>query len=328
MEYNVSDINPMISVIVPVYGTEQYLPKCIDSIIQQSYSNIEIILVDDQSPDSCPEICDCYSEKDKRIIVIHQKNKGVSGARNTGIRCSSGEYIMFVDSDDELYPDSIKLLYDEIKSTGADIASGKKQSASYDKQSVIEQNTGKRSVYCGEEPVFLSLDGDVNTNSTCAKLFNKSFIDGIYFEEGKNVHEDGFFLFLCYLKKPVLVQRDVYIYRYNFRQNSNSHSDFSDKYLAILYFCEQKKKIISESYPQYIDRLHNMEVRTNLQFLDLLCRTKDNSYNVLQKKCINTVRALYKYHRPINKHHKQLVWIVVHNLYPLYKKLVYYKNHR
>ena len=94
--------DPLVSVIVPVYGTEAYLPACIDSIRNQSYQNLQIILVDDQSPDRCPEICDSYAQKDPRIQVIHQKNTGVSGARNTGLQHVTGEYILFVDSDDEL----------------------------------------------------------------------------------------------------------------------------------------------------------------------------------------------------------------------------------
>ena len=88
----------LVSIIVPIYGTEAYLPACLDSICKQSYSNLQIILVDDESPDGCPEICEAYAQKDSRIIVIHQKNKGVSGARNTGLRQATGEYITFVGS--------------------------------------------------------------------------------------------------------------------------------------------------------------------------------------------------------------------------------------
>lgn len=91
---------PGISIIVPVYNVEEYIHECIDSILTQEYTDFELILVDDGSPDNCPQICDEYAEKDSRVKVIHQKNSGVSAARNTGIRISSGEYIWFVDSDD------------------------------------------------------------------------------------------------------------------------------------------------------------------------------------------------------------------------------------
>ena len=92
--------NSLISIIVPVYKVEKYLKKCLDSIINQTYKNLEIIIVDDGSPDGCPNICDEYSKKDDRIKVIHQKNMGLSIARNNGIKLATGEYIGFVDSDD------------------------------------------------------------------------------------------------------------------------------------------------------------------------------------------------------------------------------------
>ena len=92
--------NPIISIIVPIYNVEEYLPKCIDSILNQTYKELEVILVDDGSPDSCGKICDRYAKKDERVKVIHQKNGGLSAARNSGLDCANGEYIGFVDSDD------------------------------------------------------------------------------------------------------------------------------------------------------------------------------------------------------------------------------------
>ena len=94
-----------LSVIVPVYKAEQYLKRCIDSILGQNYKNIELILVDDGSPDACPGICDQYQEKDERVIVFHQQNSGVAVARNSGMRIATGDYITFVDSDDYLPDD-------------------------------------------------------------------------------------------------------------------------------------------------------------------------------------------------------------------------------
>ena len=90
----------MVSIIVPIYKVESYLPKCIDSILVQTYTDFELILVDDGSPDNCGIICDAYAEKDKRVRVIHQKNAGVSAARNAGIEAAKGEYISFIDGDD------------------------------------------------------------------------------------------------------------------------------------------------------------------------------------------------------------------------------------
>ncbi len=318
-----------VSIIVPVYGTEAYLPQCIESILSQTYSNIQLILVDDKSPDRCPEICDEYAKKDDRIIVIHQENKGVSGARNTGMSRATGKYMMFVDSDDELYPTAIATLLRDIQENGADIAAGTFASVNFDGE---ENNTPAKSeklaLYRDEQPILLALQGDDRAESVCAKLYKSSFIRGIYFEEGKKIHEDGFFIFQCYIKKPILVYRDVAVYRYNTRVGSSSRQPFSDSYLSMLYFLEKKKEIILKTYPRYACDVCNMEVRTCLQMLDVLCKTSDKSYKDIQNNCISTVRRLKKYHRPFNAHHKMLEKIVSFGLYPIYKiavRLKYYK---
>lgn len=112
----------LLSVIVPVCKVEPYLHRCIDSIRNQTYKNLQIILVDDGSPDKCGKICDEYAELDARIIVVHQKNRGLSGARNNGLRFAEGEYVAFVDSDDWLYPEMYQTLIDMIENNNLDMA--------------------------------------------------------------------------------------------------------------------------------------------------------------------------------------------------------------
>ena len=118
-----SEVKPVeiISVIIPVYRTELYLDKCISSVVNQTYTDLEIILVDDGSPDACPAICDAWAAMDKRIRVIHQKNGGGGAARNTGLDAANGELVAFVDSDDYLSPDMYAHLYRLLES-GADVA--------------------------------------------------------------------------------------------------------------------------------------------------------------------------------------------------------------
>lgn len=115
-------MNPLISVIVPIYNVEKYLARCVDSIVNQTYKNLEIILVDDDSPDHCPQMCDDYAEKDSRIKVVHKKNGGLSDARNAGMAVATGEYISFIDSDDYVSDDFFECLLDVMNKENSDIA--------------------------------------------------------------------------------------------------------------------------------------------------------------------------------------------------------------
>lgn len=112
---------PKVSIIIPVYKTEKYIHRCVDSVLAQTLSDIEVILVDDGSPDKCPEICNAYKEKDSRIKVIHQKNSGVSAARNAGLDVASGEYITFVDCDDYIEPDMYASMISTAEKYGCDV---------------------------------------------------------------------------------------------------------------------------------------------------------------------------------------------------------------
>ena len=118
------EADKLVSVIIPVYKVETYLPMCVDSVLNQTYRNLEVILVDDGSPDNCPAICDEYAKKDKRIRVIHQKNAGLSMARNAGLDICTGDYITFVDSDDALHVAFVARLLAACEENGAEIAVG------------------------------------------------------------------------------------------------------------------------------------------------------------------------------------------------------------
>lgn len=115
-------MNPLISVIVPIYNVEKYLARCVDSIVNQTYKNLEIILVDDGSPDRCPQMCDDYAKKDSRIKVVHKKNGGLSDARNAGMAVATGEYISFIDSDDYVSDAFFKCLLAVMNKENSDIA--------------------------------------------------------------------------------------------------------------------------------------------------------------------------------------------------------------
>lgn len=319
--------NALVSIIVPVYGTEKYLSDCIESLLKQTYPQIEIILVDDQSPDSCPAICDAYAQKDERVRVIHQKNKGVSGARNTGIDAATGEYFCFVDSDDTLEANAIEILLNDILAYGADMSSATKSFVAEDGSVQAKSADGQIFVYEGDEMIKRSLLYDDRTRSLHAKLFSLRLIENIRFVEGHNINEDGYFLFECYKKKPKVVQHNVDLYRYYFRPGSASNGRFAEKFFDMLYFCNLKRAYVEENMPEFLEHAYDMEVRTNLLFLQVLCRTNDKKYIDIQRQCIQTVRGLGKYHHPVNRHLKRLEKIVRLGLFPLYKRVVRFKYH-
>jgi glycosyltransferase involved in cell wall biosynthesis len=179
---------PQISVIVPVYNVEQYLSRCLDSIINQTYRNFEVILVDDGSPDKCPEICDYYALQDNRIKVIHKENGGLADVRNEGIRASSGEFITFIDSDDFVSFRYLEVLLDGITRHNADIIIAKFQrfeSKNNIKNFVIIDDWKLLS----KEDVFQKYTS-LNTSeampfiSSCNKLYKRSLFDDIEYPKG------------------------------------------------------------------------------------------------------------------------------------------------
>lgn len=179
-----------VSVVVPIYKVERYLNRCIKSIVNQTYKNLEIILVDDGSPDRCGFICDKWKSSDKRIRVIHKKNGGLSSARNKGIELSTGEYIMFIDSDDYIKNNMVEVLYNNLKETNADISicdfircrKNKRHYNKYNrKRFVIDDNTKYKMLERNEYNVVSVVQWN--------KLFKKEIFKNIKYPVGK-IHED------------------------------------------------------------------------------------------------------------------------------------------
>lgn len=315
-----------VSCIVPIYRTEKYLTKCVESILSQTYTSIEIILIDDGSPDSCPEICDRYAEKDSRVRVIHQKNRGVSAARNAGLEAMTGDYFMLIDSDDTVTSNAVELLLNDAIEYGADIASGVKSYVDSSGNIKSPYDDSKITLYGGLTPLKMSLEFERQTNSSCAKLFKREFVEGIRFEEGRSVNEDIYFVFQCYARLPKLVQHNVSVYFYYQHANSNSKDVFSEKYFDMIYFSEMKVKYINEHHPELNDYARNMDISTNLFFLEVLCRTNDPKYRQAKKNSIHRVRDNYKTYRTINQHERMMAKIVRYGMYPLFSFIWELKN--
>lgn len=207
----------MISVIVPIYGVEKYLEQCIDSIISQTYTELEVILVDDGSPDRCGAICDRYAQMDSRIIVVHQKNSGAAAARNAGLRIANGAYIAFVDGDDYLEPNAYKSMTAALMEHDADIVQGKFKN--------IYVN-GTENPVLGEETVCFSAAEYLRrftADWTCAlspdKLFRHHVLSKVFYEEGHLI-DDEFFTYQGVMNARRIVT--IPVVTYNYRQRSSS----------------------------------------------------------------------------------------------------------
>lgn len=217
---------PLISIIVPVYKTEAYICECLDSIRNQSYTNIEIILVDDGSPDRCPSICDNYVAKDRRFFVIHKKNEGSWKARVTGIQHSHGEFLAFVDSDDFIHVDYIKKLYTAINENMADIASCNAIKVYNSKNIKLSEYPGENENKAIESILTGKLDGyswlklvraDVLKNNTFSELNSISLWEDIAF----SIELYFFSKKICYIPEF------LYFYRYNTSSLCNFFSEKS-----------------------------------------------------------------------------------------------------
>lgn len=233
---------PLISVIVPVYRVEKYLERCVKSILSQTYKNLEVILVDDGSPDQCPAICDACAEKDARVKVIHQENKGLSGARNAGIDAASGEYLAFVDSDDYVSPHFIEELYQLLQDTGCAIGQCR---FSYVKgDGLVEEGDSAFCIYRGES-LMEQLYGP-EEKATCfvvawnklyrAELFKET---GIRYPEGR-IHEDEATTYRLFHEAKKLAFLDRALYGYYTENGGSITSVFSAKRLQWLTSHEER----------------------------------------------------------------------------------------
>ena len=246
----------MISVIVPVYNVEIYLRRCVDSILSQTYSDLEIWLVDDGSTDNSGVICDEYQAMDNRIKVIHQNNQGLSGARNVAIKLFNGEYVTFVDSDDFIHPQMIEMLYKKLIENNVDIAMcgyEKGCDESFDIEKDIEDGY---EVISGHD-LLLNPNGYA-VNIACAKLYTGDNIKNIAYPIGK-LHEDDYVTYKILYETNRLVFLYGKLYYYFQRNNSITTEKITYKHLNYMeayleqsdYYGERSEIVLEEKYMKY-----------------------------------------------------------------------------
>ncbi len=288
----------LITVVVPVYNVEQYLKECIESLCQQTYNNLEIILVDDGSTDQSSEICDSYQDTDSRIHVIHQKNGGLSDARNTGIQASHGNFITFVDSDDVCGLDMISYLYQLLSSHNADL--------SVCQRCLIDETSKPKKVryQSVEDSIILgnyNCMKDFLTNpriDTVAwgKLYKTELFDSVRYPYGK-YNEDVFTTYKIIAKCNCIAIGSGRLYQYRVRHASIMQSGFSKKHLDGIEGACIRADFIKSTYPD-LSVYANAKIiySVNQCVLRIASDKKLESY-----RCKELIATLQKYYRSYEK---------------------------
>lgn len=205
-------MNDLISVIMPVYKVEAYLAQSIESVLSQDHQNLELILIDDGSPDRCGEICDSYAAKDSRVRVIHQKNAGAAAAKNAGLRIAEGTYLSFVDSDDYLQPNVFGYMLKVLQEKNAD-------AVQFSFQDVYRSHTEPQVLEpceLNEKEYLVRFTKDWTCALLWNKLYKRSLFEGVFFEEGHKI-DDEYFTYRGFLEPCKVVFDDTIIYNYRKR---------------------------------------------------------------------------------------------------------------
>lgn len=279
-----------ITVVVPVYNISNYLERCIESIIKQTYKKLEIILVDDGSTDNSGLICDKYTKKSKRVKVIHKKHGGLSDARNTGIDMATGEYITFVDGDDYIASDMIEFLYESLEQNDADISTCLFQSF-YDEETILDIDDNTEYVCLNSEALEKMLYQNECTTSAWGKLYKTSLFDDIKYPKGK-ICEDLDTAYLLFSKANKVVINTAEKYFYSQREDSIINYDFNPKRIDALEFAKKETDYIIKNHLEIFKSAMNREFMEAIFILADMNNLKNN------KKYIhiisNTIKATRK----------------------------------
>lgn len=298
---------PLVSVIVPVYGVEPFLDRCVESIVGQTYKNLQIILVDDGSPDNCPAMCDAWAEKDSRIQVIHKENGGLSDARNAGLAVADGEYIGFVDSDDWLDPRFFEVLYQaaakhdcQISECDYIVTSG---------AAPEEADIGETVVCAVESAMERHLLDKMFRQVVWNKLYRREVIT-VLFEKGK-YHEDVFWTYQIIANCDRLAHVDVAMYCYFQREDSIMGQEYSLKRLDAVEAAVRRCRFVSEQFPQLAGIAQGQLIGSCMYHCQLILKNAEIDLSGLHRKWIhhqaNQAGNLWKYENRFSK--VQKIWL-------------------
>ena len=291
--------NALISVIIPVYKVEKYLCQCIESTLAQTYQNLEIILVNDGSPDNCGAICDEYAKKDARIKVIHKHNGGLSDARNAGIEIATGELISFVDSDDWIESNMIEILSMNLIDYNADISCCSYY-MSYANANIPFNSSQEILVFTNEQAVecILLNKREHLTPIACGKLYKKRVFDDVRYPLGR-IHEDGYVIIDVLSKARVIVSNLTPMYYYRQRSSGIMHTyahRWNEKRVDdFLHLFDTRLKTIEKLYPDMFGICKRQFLDVNFEILNQIIRNRGYKRTLKLKKTFSTIRDNYDY---------------------------------
>lgn len=314
-----NNIDDLISVIVPIYNVEKYLSHCINSILNQTVKNLEIILVDDGSLDSSGKICDEFSKKDNRIVVIHKENNGLSSARNAGIEIANGSYLGFVDSDDWLDENMYEILLKLIKDNSADLSCCK----------FFKTANGEEKIPPITNEIiesFNNIEGlnnfytDLYTQTVVAwnKLYKRKLFDNVIYPIGK-IHEDEGTTYKLFYKANKITYTNRPLYYYRTTPNSITTSKFNKKRLDILDVYDEKIKFMKNINN---DDIYSKTLKWYL-FNLINCYFECSNSNDDNQKYLGSIKTkiseIYKYYSKSKS--KQLHWMILFSVFKINPKL-------
>ena len=308
----------MISVIVPVYNVEKYLRKCVESILDQTHTDLEVILVDDGSPDNSPRICDEFAQADSRVKVTHQTNGGLSCARNAGLDIATGEYVGFVDGDDTINPMMFESLLRVISYTGAEISMCGCKTVTSNDQVLATDEFGEGDIYKGKKLVS-NIVIPLKTASW-NKLFKRSVINDIRFPNGR-IHGEDLVFFMKLLTQDTRIATTNYIgYNYFKRCGSITTSSFNERSFDEIWCKDKAAEIMKDKFPTFEVDAIVWTIRARMNVLRALTKTgHKKQYMPQMHECGEYVKTNYGKVKD-SMHKKEMIeYILFRYFRPLYE---------
>lgn len=315
----------LVSIIIPVYNVGDFLGKCLESVIFQTYKNIEVILVDDGSTDSSGLVCDQYAEKYGFITVIHKKNGGLSSARNAGLDISSGKYVIFVDSDDIVSKDMVEMLHRLVVDQNADIGICDIIHC-YPSKEICFTPADKTIVFTAEEAISEMLYQKSFLVTVCGKIFPKDYFTSIRFPVGI-LYEDSATTYKVFDKANKIVYSNARVYGYFHRENSITTGKFTLRDCDILKICED----IDQYFMNRREGLKKaaMSYHASAAFRIIMNAPDDNLYSVYKSECDRYIGEHYhELLNDLNIRRKLRMALVLYRYFKPFMKMVYAKVNR